>query len=200
MHFADGNATVLQYQKNFACKLIQRRLVASIVACNKENKASKTFHEVLETETVGVEISPPGKHHAWTSGWKGSIDPSAMFLSCMSAVQVSMFFAISCTDSWKRRILIYKGALLISATGQMGYQAGCISIPEKIVNLRSGHVHHFTISDVESVVQILEKWVFFQFQVIVCVLSITPAQALKFDPVMMMNSRPDRQILWWYFT
>lgn len=90
MHFADGNATVLQCQKNFACKLIQRRLVAFIVL--KETKASKTFHEVLRTETAGVEISPPGKHHAWTSGGKGSIDPSAMFLSCISAVQVSMFF------------------------------------------------------------------------------------------------------------
>ena len=92
MHFADGNATVLQCQKNFACKLIQRRLVAFIVACNKENNTSKTFHEVLGTETAGVEIGPPGKHHAWTSGGEGSIDPSAMFLSCISAVQVSMFF------------------------------------------------------------------------------------------------------------
>jgi len=90
LHFADGNATVLQCQKNFACKLIQRRLVAFIVL--KETKASKIFHEVLRTETAGVEISPPGKHHAWTSGGKGSIDPSAMFLSCISAVQVSMFF------------------------------------------------------------------------------------------------------------
>ena len=101
-------------------------------------------------------------------------------------------------ESWFTRVLSWYRPLVKWHTRQDAFR-----IPERIVNLRFGPAleigktllpNMFTISPFRMSNPSSKFWKkvgVFQFQVIVGVLSITPAEALKFDPVMMMNSRPD---------
>ena len=58
--------------------------IDSASPCSLYCSLQQRYQRRLGPKTSGVEISPPGKHHAWTSGGEGPIKLSAMFLSCIS--------------------------------------------------------------------------------------------------------------------